>query len=259
MGDENCERIRESLEAYALGALDEGDRAEVERHLAGCPECRRIADELAEVAATLPHALAAASPLRPPEALARRVFDRVAHEAGGRGAHGSQRRALRPGLVGLAAAVVVAVVVSLAWNARLSDALSKERSLRARIATLTDNQAIVLDVVDSRETVRVFLGPPEGSTSSAYGKIFTRPDLPYVVVMANRLPQPPPGRAYRVWVTRAGHERALGSLALNADGFGLFVRRSAERSYDSARVVLQPRESTTSAGRIVLLGRPSPG
>ena len=41
-----CEQIRDLLEAYAVGTLDEDQRAAVEAHLADCAACQRMADEL---------------------------------------------------------------------------------------------------------------------------------------------------------------------------------------------------------------------
>src|SRR5919197_3727619 len=61
-----CDDVQELLELYALGALDADEHAEVAAHLASCPTCQRLADELADVATALPQALAAASPLRMP-------------------------------------------------------------------------------------------------------------------------------------------------------------------------------------------------
>ena len=37
--NENCERIRNLLDEYRLGTLDEKEKAEVEFHLLVCPEC----------------------------------------------------------------------------------------------------------------------------------------------------------------------------------------------------------------------------
>jgi anti-sigma factor RsiW len=79
--DEKHQRTRELLEAYALGALDEDERREVEAHLEECDECAQLARELAEVAHRLPLALAAASPLRPPASLKERVLGAVAPAA----------------------------------------------------------------------------------------------------------------------------------------------------------------------------------
>ena len=39
----SCEAYREDIEAYALGALDEDRRREVERHTSECAECTDLA------------------------------------------------------------------------------------------------------------------------------------------------------------------------------------------------------------------------
>lgn len=245
-----CDRISELLEPYALGALDSGEQAEVEEHLAGCERCRARVHELAEVVHTLPEALAATSPLRPPSGLRESVLQKVGRPAS---KEKRVRALLRPRVIGAVAAVIVAVL-SLAWNAHLSDALSKERSLRSRLAELVGRQEVVLDVVDSQQTERAFLRPPAGSRSSSYGKVFTRPDMPYVVAMAARLPQPRNGRAYHLWLTEGGHTRLAGVLAVNREGFGLLVlqtRRSGPR-FDSALLTLQRRGASAPAARAVL-------
>ena len=70
----DCDRIKDLLEAHALGALDPDEQTAVERHLAGCPDCRRLAAAYAEIAHALPHALATASHTTVPPALKRRVL-----------------------------------------------------------------------------------------------------------------------------------------------------------------------------------------
>lgn len=245
-----CDHIGELLESYALGALDPDEQAEVEKHLAECERCRARARELAEVVHALPEALAATSPLRPPSGLRESVLQKVARPA----AKGPRVRALlRPGVIGAVAAVVVAVL-SLAWNAHLSDALSKERSLRSRLAELVGRQEVVLDVVDSRQTERAFLRPPAGSRSNSYGKVFTRPDMAYVVAMAARLLQPRSGYAYHLWLTERGQTRLAGVLAVNRQGFGLLVLRTGRSGprFDSALLTLQRSGASAPAGRTVL-------
>jgi Putative zinc-finger len=51
-----CRDWRVSLGAYALGHLDEEERAGLEAHLEGCPECRAELTSLGGVAELLPHA-----------------------------------------------------------------------------------------------------------------------------------------------------------------------------------------------------------
>jgi hypothetical protein len=55
MKTENCRDWRESLGAYALGHLPDEERAGLEAHLEGCPECRAELSALSGVALLLPH------------------------------------------------------------------------------------------------------------------------------------------------------------------------------------------------------------
>lgn len=76
----NSEHIKDLLEAYALGALEPHEQKIVEQHLAGCADCRQLAREFEHTASLLPQALAAVSPLRPPESLKERLLQTVQSE-----------------------------------------------------------------------------------------------------------------------------------------------------------------------------------
>lgn len=109
-----CRDWRISLGAYALGHLDEEERAGLEAHLEGCPECRAELASLGGVAALLPHG----DPVHfdhapePSPELGRRVFASI--EADNRR---ERRRTLRRrwsfglGAAGLAAAAAVALAL----------------------------------------------------------------------------------------------------------------------------------------------------
>jgi hypothetical protein len=246
MANANHDRLRDLLEPYVLGALDDGERGEVAAHLETCPSCRRTAADLAEAARSLPLAVAAASPLELPASLKSKVLERI----GGPEQVPRARRWWRPSAaLGLATIALAALFV--AWNARLDEAQSQEKELRARVARLQGLQPIVLEVVDSRHTVKRFLVPPEERAESrAYGKVFTRTDLPNVVVMANRLPQPPAGQAYHLWLTSRGQTRLAGVLPVDRQGFALLVF-TADRvgpAYEDARLLLQPRGARRPSG-----------
>jgi anti-sigma factor RsiW len=281
-----CEQVREQIALYAAGALDADEHAQVEQHLAGCDRCRRQANEYAEAVTTLPQALAAVSPHRLPPTLKSRVLQAVtespvapasrAHDdtahAGdavppaqpraapmnGQPAHvtltSPRHRSLRwrPRAIGTIAAAIVAVL-ALAWGVQLNAALARERALRAEYAQLvSQQQELVIEVIDSPKTEKAILRSTQPG-SNAYGKLFTRPDLPHVVVMAARLPQPPAGQVYQVWLTRDGQMQLVGELALN-QGFGVLVF-DADRPgpvYQAAQVTLQPRGGTAPSGSPIL-------
>jgi anti-sigma factor RsiW len=111
MRTERCREWRESLGAYALGQLPEEERAALEAHLEGCPDCRAELGSLGSVAALLPLAdperFEAAPAL--PAALGRRVFAAIGAERRTR----RRRRSLRLGL-SLSGATAAAVAAALA-------------------------------------------------------------------------------------------------------------------------------------------------
>jgi Putative zinc-finger/Anti-sigma-K factor rskA len=252
MTERDCQKTRELLEAYALGALEEDERAAVERHLETCADCRALAAELVETAHKLPLALGAVSPRRPPVALKARLLGQLAPEERVEARRWWWRPSAALALVGLVLAALFA-----AWDARLDDALSQERDLRARLARLQVQQELVLEVVDSRETRKAVLLPPKGSNSRAYGKVFTRADMPHVVAMAARLPQPRRDRAYHLWLTSAGRTELAGVLAIDSSGFGLILFEAARAGpvYEEARLIEQPKDSRRPRGEPVLRWR----
>jgi hypothetical protein len=231
----NHDQIRELLEAYALGVLEPAEQAAVEEHLPGCESCRRLAADYAIVAEALPAALAAATPSQPDPALRAHLLRRL----------GRPRLRVRVSTAAAALALAVAVAL-LAWTTQLNQTLATERALYAQLA---GQQEIVFEVVDSPEATRVVLRPPvPGST--AYGKVFTTPDLPFVVAMAGRLPTPPAGQLYHLWLERDGATVLAGTLPVTGQGFGalVYVDRRNGPVFQSAQITLQPTGAAEPAG-----------
>lgn len=270
----DCEQTRDLLEAYALDGLDPDERATVERHLAGCAECRQVADDLARTLATLPLALAAASSLAPPTAVKRRLLRMVsdAKEPEATAAHaplrvGSDERAWRTSMAQwfsggswrllTRVAAVLILAFSLTWGVRLTDALEQERALRTEYDNLLERvvgqQELVFEVIGFDDTNRRFLQAQQ-SGSTSYGKLFTRPSMPYVVAMAGRLPAAPPGMTFHLWLTSGGRTTLAGDLTVDEQGFGLLVFTADQLgpSYESAVVTFQPAGGSAPAGAEIL-------
>jgi hypothetical protein len=111
MTTEQCREWRESLGALALGQLPEEERAALEAHLEGCPECRAELDSLSGVA----RLLALANPEHfgtapaPPASLADRVAATIRAER-----RAQRRRRWRTGLaLGGATAAVAAAMLAI--------------------------------------------------------------------------------------------------------------------------------------------------
>lgn len=268
----NCDTVRELVEEYALGMLDPDLHQQVAGHLATCAECQAIYQEYAALLAMLPETLAAVSPHQLPVTVKEQLLQRL--ETGA--ANGAKSRSvfpafpdsspLKPSLpigeerqrkgydpqVGLRrlrwalAAASLLLVLSLAWSVRLNVVLARERALRAEFVELVgQQQELVLEIVDSGQTTRRVLRSTSES-SNAYGKVFTRSDMPYVVAMAARLPQPRPGQAYHLWLTQGEQTELAGVMKINDEGFALVIYQAPQNDplYTSAYVTLQPQGST---------------
>jgi hypothetical protein len=114
MKTEDCRPWRESLGAYALGQLGDGERIALEAHLEGCPGCRAEAEALLAVARLLPLAdparIETPAP-RPPAALGERIAASVGGERKARRRRTRQRLGFAFAGAAAAAAIVLAIVL----------------------------------------------------------------------------------------------------------------------------------------------------
>jgi anti-sigma-K factor RskA len=114
MNETEHDRRRDDIAAYLLGALEPGEAAELERHVAGCPECEEELRRLRPAVQVLPETV---ERVEAPAALRSRLMEQVRSEAAGPQAAApaarppSRRRfGLRP-VAGFAAlALVVAAI-----------------------------------------------------------------------------------------------------------------------------------------------------
>jgi anti-sigma-K factor RskA len=101
MPDQVAPHPHPDLAGYVLGALDPGETAAFEQHLAGCDTCRAEVDELQGLPELMERA---APPIEVPPGLRQRTFAAVERAAGAR------RRAPLLRLVAVAAALMVALL-----------------------------------------------------------------------------------------------------------------------------------------------------
>lgn len=218
------EDVNELLEGYALDALEPEEARMVADHLEGCAACRRRLAEYQELLAGLPAAMGSVSPLRLHPAIKRNVIRALDRAHPRRSPHRPRPSAWA--LAAVAAGVVAAV--SLFWNWQLSLQLDHQRTVQAElVGKITHDQATVFDVVDSSATTkRVLRSIADNGPSAPYGKVFSRSDSADIVAMVNRLPQPPSGQRYELYLIRTdGSNNDAGSLPIDADGFSYLVYR----------------------------------
>jgi anti-sigma-K factor RskA len=183
------ERWADSVGSYLLGALPPEERDGFAAHLEDCPVCRQDVEALSIAAEVLPLSV---EPVAPPAALKDRIMAVVDSEAellaaAGDEADAPRRRPaarsrrgflggllLRPG-VALACAAVLLVAGGIV-GALVSG--GDDGGSRTVVAETSAPRADVrLEIRDDRATL-----------------------------VARRMPAPPPGRMYQVWIKRPGRE-----------------------------------------------------
>jgi hypothetical protein len=238
------ERWADSLGAWLLDALPEDEAEGFRAHLAECPVCRDDAASLQVAVDALP---ASAPPATPPPALKGRVMAVVEREASLLRAAGPEadsapaprRRRRLPRLGGLSLRPALAVPLVL-----LLLAVGGGAALLGREALDEDGRVVTArvnpELGGSRASLEV-----EGSRARLVG---------------NRLPPPPAGRVYQVWVDRGGaapeptsalfSPRRDGSASVDVPG-----------SLEGVRAVMVTDEpaggSRTPTGRIILTASPA--
>jgi Anti-sigma-K factor rskA/Putative zinc-finger len=182
------ERWADSLGAWLLGALPDDDAEGFRAHLATCAICRDDAESLRVAVDALP---ASAPPATPPPALKARVMTIVEREAALLHAAGPEadrakaprRRRRFPGLSGLALRPALAVPLVL-----LLLVLGGGAALLGRDAFDSGSRVVVARVNPELNGARASL-EVEGNHARLVGR---------------RLPAPPPGHIYQVWLDRGG-------------------------------------------------------
>jgi hypothetical protein len=255
----NCEVVRELLEGYALGALEDDEARLVDDHVGTCQECRRLLDAYVEAAGSLVDALpdvAGAPSALLKQRLMNKVTAGLTPERRGvvtrqDGLITSARHRFFPAAA--ACLILLLIGFSMAWGLQQRSALAKERSLRTELEAMVGRQEVVLEVVDSNRTLKAQLRATEPG-STAYGKLYTRPDMPWVVALAGRLPPRSDEEVYNLWLTRDGREELAGPLEINESGFALILFDAGVNGpvYESARVVRQLPATEAADGTTVV-------
>ncbi len=229
--------LAELAAGYALGALDLGDRAEFESHLArGCAECdAALRDYRASLAG-------AAEELRapPPPEVRRELLRRIGPPSG------RPRIGLVVGWAGsLALAAGIAAIVSARWVAggyeqeiaamaraavALRDQLTEQARTVADLRQKVDEQEHALTLVraesaDQARTIAL-LGDPATRVVSlgglppspaAQGRLLWNPHTGGLLVTAD-LPPAPAGRAYELWAIAGGKPLPAGVFGVDPTG-----------------------------------------
>ena len=209
-----CDELRPDYLLYAIGVLEEPERSELLAHLArGCETCVAGLREARGLAFAMGAETAGPDP-------SRQLRGRILAAAGGR----PQRRWnwftawVAAAGTALAAAAVI-VVQSYGYRGEL--ARMRAEVERGSVAAATMRQA--LDLIQAPETREVTFG--QGQPAPPRGRVFFQPSG--VLLVASRLPAPPPGKAYEMWIIRGGKPAPAGLFSSNPQGNAIHLYRPA--------------------------------
>jgi anti-sigma-K factor RskA len=237
------DRWADSVGPWMLGALPEDEVEGFRAHLESCAECRADAESLRVAVDALP---ASAAPMRPPPELKGRLMAVVEREASLLQAAGpdadrakAPRRRRFPSLAGLARRPALATGLVL-----LLLVVGGGAALLGRTAVDQDSRTIVARV------------NPELTGSRASLEV----DGDRARLVGSKLPPPPAGHVYQVWLDRGGKapEPTSALFSTRRDGSASV---DVPGSLDGVRAVMVTDEpsggSEKPTGRLILTASPA--
>ncbi|MET9608445.1 anti-sigma factor [Streptomyces sp. NPDC006512] len=194
----HAEQLHALSGAYALDALDHGERDAFERHLERCALCTQDVREFAATAARLGSAVALPVPPGMREAVLARIDGVRQLPPARRGIVALRRRALP-----------LALAACLAGSVVLGGTALREHRQAQRTASALQHLTEVLAAPDAR-TVSTRPG------SAMTGKVVVSASHDRAAFLGSGLPAAPPGRTYQLWFADGSVMRPAGLL--RADG-----------------------------------------
>ncbi len=262
---------RELLAFYALDAVSESERRQVEAYLAENPEALAELKALRAAAHQLPLSI---EPATPPAAVAAGLMARI--RADHRDTAGAvadrpeprlpgRRPAFRrswwtrfrqgPALPAVAGLALLAALLLPIWIV----------SLQARVRDLTaENDALRQQLLTQQETVAVLTGfdsrviTINGTEArpQARGELVVEAGAGRAVLVVTDLAPLPGDQTYQLWLIQGDSPVSAGTFQVDAQGRGLFpVTGAPLPSFDAVGVSIEPAGgSAAPTGDIVLLG-----
>jgi len=207
---------------YVLGDVTPEEIREIEGHVRDCAEC---AAELGELSLVMEGLARVPEPVAPPPELKRRVLESIAGLPKGGQTVDAVRRGWSTGWLAAAAAMILALggalYLSQDRGRQISDELRRADSeiaeLRTQLSDFTGQTDLALSILTASDMQRIELA---GSASGARAYWSATQGL---LVAADRLPVPPPGRIYQVWLIGGGAPVSAGVLATPRTGRGILI------------------------------------
>ena len=260
------EEMEELLTFYALDAVTEAERQQVEAYVAANPEARLRLDEMLSTASALAFA---SEPLEPPAALKRTLMDRVNADAEKRFASPAPIRtsawsrfieSLQPrsGSLFPQAVAAFSLFIALAvgaWGLSLRNELKSLQTQTVQLQEEVAEQQGILAVVAS-PTAQIYDVAGTDDQPGSYGRLFADPETGSAVLAVAGLQQLEAGKTYEFWLIEGETPVAAGIFEVDEEGTAILKVSQAVTpdSYDAVGVSIEPQGgSVQPTGDIVML------
>lgn len=258
----NTDQLRELIEAYALGALDAEDRAQVEAHLAaGCAECAKALEEARWLVSQLAYSAPEAAPS---EMLKGRLLKTVRAEAAGRGptsgvgdeAGTDSRKGPIPFWMWAAVAALVVFSAYSAWNRHRMELQIKEANDRAAVL-LAERQKTEAELKMAKREAMIMMDPSSHKIA-LWGKDAHPETLEAkwhaewgLCVMGDKVPMPSQNHVLQVWfIPKAEGAKPMPSAMVKPDANGklMFVITNPPEPMDDTKSIAITEEPAGGSG-----------
>ena len=227
------------LDEYALGQLSPDDRRDVESHVRECDACAADLRELSIVMEGIAHSV---DPVAPPPALRRRVLSSLAsqpQEPRRTPADSNVvamptvgvkiRRGVHPGWLAAAAVLILGLVAALYSSSEtrrllvdeVQEAQAASVDLQRRIELYAEQADLAVAILTASDMQPIAMSGKANATATT-ARAYWSPTRGLLIV-ANDLPMPPPGRIYQVWVIGGGKPISAGLLGDQGAGRGMLI------------------------------------
>lgn len=205
---ERHQHVQRLLTDYVLGELPPAERQMVHAHLAGCAQCSA---EVRELSLAFQSIGLSEEPMAPPPHLRARVLERIEREAAPRlsgtdGVRLAPSRTIARSWLPLAAALVLVagalLVLSTQRTAQLEERLREANAARSeamrQLAERSAQADLAVSILTASDMKRIDMAGKDTSRTAAARAYWSATHG--LLIVADRLPAPPPGRVYQVWV-----------------------------------------------------------
>ncbi|MBI5567640.1 MAG: anti-sigma factor [Chloroflexi bacterium] len=273
------DRLEDQFPFYALGALSDEERAQVDAYVAADPAARARLAEVQRTAAVMP---LSAAPIEPRAQIKARLMERVqadaraqtdarvngqaarraapiesARRSGFDLAHWFENRFFRLALPALTAAALVAASLLAGWAASLDAEVARLRQETALLQQQLSTQREVLAQIASPQVQALTITGTD-LQPTAFGQLLADPRTTTALLIVSDLRSLPADRVYQFWLIRNDVPISGGIFSVDDQGRAVLPIELAEAvdSFDAMGVSIEPLGgSRQPTGDIVMLSR----